>query len=294
MKTFDFHGWPVKYVHAGGGEPMILLHNGGTSHAIWNEVMPRLSRHYELFALDLPGFGASARPGPGFTLDHYVAMIGEFVDRHRLAPVMLTGNCMGSAMSLAFAIRRPRDVRALVLVNPLTAATISAGELGPVIQFRRRAPALAGPAYGMLGRLRLTEWIGGQVLRFQTGPEGRARNVEQNAELRQCYAAPGQMQALLAVVDDIESYAALDRFTPDGKFPPLCTIWGLDNRVLSPKAGRTLNQTLRPRREEWLEGCGHLPMLEQPETVAGIIEDFLREHGPSRLRVVSPKTVEAR
>ena len=83
------------------------------------------------------------------------------------------------------------------------------------------------------------------------------------------------MQALLAVLDDMASYAAIDAFTPPDGFPPISTLWGAANRVLSPKAGQRLNQTLHPRNSVSLDGCGHLPMLERPGEVATFIENAL-------------------
>jgi pimeloyl-ACP methyl ester carboxylesterase len=47
--------------------------------------------------------------------------------------------------------------------------------------------------------------------------------------------------------------------------------------MLSPAAGRELAKTLRPVRQEWLDGCGHLPMVEDPEHVTDIILAALAE-----------------
>ena len=62
------------------GEPVVMLHNGGSSHAIWADVATRLAGKYEIFALDLLGFGNSAKPGRATPLDNYVAMLEEFVN----------------------------------------------------------------------------------------------------------------------------------------------------------------------------------------------------------------------
>src|SRR5437879_6420883 len=144
METFHYQGLPIKYLREGKGEPIVFIHNGGTSHAIWRDVLPRFTDRYEVYALDLLGFGASAKPDSGYTLENYLSLLGAFVDEFDLSPALLVGNCMGSAMALGFAMRRPRDVRGLVLINPLTDATYSAGWLGPTLWLRKNAPRLAG------------------------------------------------------------------------------------------------------------------------------------------------------
>ncbi len=290
METFRFRHWPIACTRAGTGDPLLMLHNGGGSQAVWRGLSERLEPRHEVFALDLFGYEASAKPEHGSTLDNYVALVDAFVAAHELAPVTLVGNCIGSAIALRFAIERPQAVRSLVLMNPLTEATLSAGGLRGIDALRQRVPGSTARLYGRLGDILLPAWAcplrlrasvdAGARAREQStvdaGARSEARHLHHHQELCDCYSSRGQLRSLLAALDDAQSYAALDRFEPREDFPPICTIWGADNELLSPAAGRVLNRTLRPQREAWLSGCGHLPMLEQSERVGAIIEEFLR------------------
>ena len=63
------------------------------------------------------------------------------------------------------------------------------------------------------------------------------------------------------MLDDLENYAVIDT-SRRRRVPAHLHDLGLRNKIVSPKAGRRLNSTLHPARQEWLTDSGHLLMLE--------------------------------
>jgi pimeloyl-ACP methyl ester carboxylesterase len=55
-------GCRLRYVRAGQGPAVVLVHGFGSSLATWKDVIPVLARGHEVVALDLPGFGFSDQP----------------------------------------------------------------------------------------------------------------------------------------------------------------------------------------------------------------------------------------
>jgi pimeloyl-ACP methyl ester carboxylesterase len=183
------------------------------------------------------------------------------------------------------------------LINPLTEATFRAGGLGTLVGLRRSLPTFSQPVVAGLRSLRVPRALRHRLVRMQLGRIGRGRELDRDPALCGCFDSRGQMRSLLGVFDDLRSYRALDELGPEN-LPPMTMIWGLENHVLSPDAGKRLAQRLRPVREEWLAGCGHLVMLEAPERVAAIIEgaladaDATLERPPVRLRAAA--SIDAR
>lgn len=288
MQHHDHRGLTIAYARRGRGRPVLLLHNGGMSHAIWRDVAPRLAGDHDVIALDLLGFGASATPGHGYTLAHHVEIVAGFVEKLRVAPVAIVGNCMGSAIALTYALQRPAAVSTLVLINPLTEATFAAGSLGRLLALRRATPTLSIPVLAALRRLGVPRVLHRRAIALQLGRAGRANRLDRDAELCACYASPDQLRSLLGVFDDLASYRRLDEVSLPAGGPPITTIWGIENRMLSPAVGLALAQRWGASQREWLAGCGHLPMVEEPARVSAIIAGALERSDPAAPRRTSP------
>ena len=65
-KYFDYQGYKVFYVEAGKGDPMVFLHNGGTSHRIWENQLRHFSRKYHVYAMD--NLDSASLTSPIFTI----------------------------------------------------------------------------------------------------------------------------------------------------------------------------------------------------------------------------------
>lgn len=274
MERFQFEDLSVAYERDGAGPTVLFIHNGGTSRRIWREQCSAMSNDYQTIAVDLPGFGDSPLPAAKLDFDRYVLVVEKLIEALEITPLAIVGNCMGSNIGAAITANHPEWVSALVLINPLTEATFSAGQIGLLHKMERWAPRSTGFVRRVSRAVTLPGVAARVALRFQVGSIGASKGVHKDPELIACSTRSEQLPALVDILDDMGSYGRLDRQGPAGGVP-ICTIWGAQNRVLSAKAGRRLDGVLSPDRSETVEGCGHLVMLEKPELVTRLIVDFL-------------------
>ncbi len=292
LEPFRHGAVAVAVRRAGAAGPgVVLLHNGGTSHAIWRHQIADLAIDHRVVAVDLPGFGASPQPSIPLDLDDHVDLVTALIDHDGLAPVALVGNCMGSAIAAGVAARRPAAVSALVLVNPLTHATFRAGGLGSLLAATDRWPAVTATLQALSRRVRLPEALAPQVLRYQLGPAGARAGLHHDPELVACVSRRAQLPALTGVLADLAASYRIAR-GPDA--PPLLTLWGARNRVLSPAAGAELDRALQPDQRVLVRDTGHLPMLERPDEVTAAIRAFLADAVADDTRTVDRAVEVAR
>lgn len=267
----------VWYHRAGEGSPIVFLHNGGNSHVIWERQVSHFASSYACFAFDLPGYGRSANTSMTYTLRFYVDFLREFMGEMGMGKVTLVGNCVGSAISLRYAIESPESVERLVLFNILTQQTVRDGILGPFFKLTAPAPALRPLLRSVFGGMRLPGIVGRYSVAKQYGRRS-ARDPQLYAELSALYGRKGLVRALADILVDIDSFDVLDDFSIKEGFPPTFVLWGGDNNVLPCPAGRRLVETLGPKKFEVIEGAGHLVMHEAAPEVNALIENFFAQN----------------
>jgi len=110
-------GFRVRYLEAGTGEPLVMLHGGGGLDTEFDESHALLARHHRVIAVEMPGW--STEPNERTQSFHelartIVAVIDEIgIDRFRLFATSI-----GTAVSLWIAVDHPERVIAHVLESP--------------------------------------------------------------------------------------------------------------------------------------------------------------------------------
>src|SRR5215210_8823082 len=118
LRTVDLEG-PVAYREWEGPSDtaFVLVHGLGASHLSWVQVADGLSGLGRVFAIDLPGFGASPLAGRGAGLMDQRRTLSRFIGSLGVKRVVLAGSSMGGALSILQAAVEPSAVSGLVLTN---------------------------------------------------------------------------------------------------------------------------------------------------------------------------------
>ena len=97
---------------------LILIHGFGNNLHSWRSITPLLSEHYNIFALDLLGFGLSDKPiDYDYSNVNQAKTVGEFADALKLDSFIVGGHSLGGAIGLHVA-KNNNKTKGLILFNP--------------------------------------------------------------------------------------------------------------------------------------------------------------------------------
>ncbi len=126
----------IYYVRAGERQarrpPLLLVHGFGASTDHWQKNIAGLSQDFEVWAIDLLGFGRSAKPRLEYRSELWRDQLHEFITDVIGQPVVLAGNSLGGYAALSTAAQRPTSAAGLVLIN--SAGPFSEIETPPAAQ----------------------------------------------------------------------------------------------------------------------------------------------------------------
>jgi pimeloyl-ACP methyl ester carboxylesterase len=263
----------IRFVEAGDGPAVLLVHDALGSHEGWSRAAPHLAKHFRIVAPDLPGFGESEKPDPqryAYGYDAFAESVFDVVAALGLGRVDVIGHGMGAGVALTLAALHPSVVRKLVLVSP----PVQGGDI-PLAR-AARVPVVGGLLWKQLvGRALFGSVLGGSTYAGAAGvPEGRVD------ALYRYFSTPAARQAahatLVAIGDTRPLGARMPRVTAE-----TFVVWGRDDALTPVDQGRRLARELKGRFEV-LE-CGRCPPDEVPEVFATAAVAFLEGPPPSRL-----------
>lgn len=245
----------------GEGTPWVLMHAVGMNRNLWDDVVPWLSRHGQVVALDLRGFGESSkptRPGAAYSIEDHIGDLEGLVGHLGFRRVRLMGLSVGGMIAQRFAHDHPEWVEALILVDTTSDLSDDA---------RRH-------------RLERAERI---------EREGMAGEVERSIE--RWFTAPA-IERGFPVIDkvrewvrscDVNGYTANVRMVARWRFTehlraircPTLIVVGEEDPSMPPAHARLMQDRIAESSLAIIPGASHIPPLEQPEAFRRAVEQFL-------------------
>ncbi|KXK08292.1 MAG: Dihydrolipoyllysine-residue acetyltransferase component of acetoin cleaving system [candidate division WS6 bacterium OLB21] len=108
----------INYQVKGEGVSLILLHGWGGSISSLAPLQDQLSDlGFQVFNLDLPGFGQSTMSKEEMTISDYVEFLANYINRLNIYKPVIVGHSFGGQVAMAFAIKNPLVASRLVLIN---------------------------------------------------------------------------------------------------------------------------------------------------------------------------------
>jgi pimeloyl-ACP methyl ester carboxylesterase len=267
-------GARIRFVEAGDGPPLVLIHDYLASRVAWNDVLAGLSTRFRVIAPDLPGFGESEKPPPSryrYDFEAFCESLADLVAAAGLGRVSLCGHAMGGAVALTLAATYAHVVDKLVLVNPLV--------------YPPRPDALSRIAgVPILGPLVFKQLYGRSLFRSRFLGHGQGpANDEDGEALRRVdhlfdlFDDPAAREAAYDTMMAMHDTRPLTASVPRVSAPTL-VAWGRANRASPVEQGRRLVRELGGARFEVFD-CGRSPAEECPAAFTSVVTSFLADTG---------------
>ncbi len=101
----------------GEGEPLLFLHGLGSSTQDWELQIPYFVDRFKVIVCDLRGHGETSKPSGPYSIGQFAGDVAELLLELKIFPVHLAGISMGGMVAFEFAIKFPKLLKSLVIIN---------------------------------------------------------------------------------------------------------------------------------------------------------------------------------
>jgi pimeloyl-ACP methyl ester carboxylesterase len=272
----------LNYEVFGAGRPVVLLHGYGLSTYSWRYLVDRLvqRQHYQVYAVDLKGFGKSPKPIDGaYSVHDQARLIARLIAAERLCDVTLIGHSLGGGVALVTTLDAmqtdPGRIASLVLIDP-------ASYRSPLPFFVR---VVRAPIVGDLLLLLTPPPIKAWALLYQSYYDAGKISPEAISTYAATLRGRGARHALR---ETLRQLPPADAEQLEAQYPtiavPTLIVWGRHDRIIPLDVGRRLHAAIAGSELIILEASAHISHEEAPGPTADAVVAFLaaRDGGPRR------------
>ena len=271
----------IYFVKAGNNSqrpPLLLVHGFGASTDHWRKNISELSQEFEVYAIDLLGFGRSLKPAWQYSGYLWRDQLHDFITEQVKRPTVIAGNSLGGYSALCVAADYPQSVAGVILLNsagPFTDTNpLGAKKVNPIQ--KAIAPALQ--------KVLRQPWAN-QLLFTFVRQKSRIRNTLKKVYLDQSAVTDQLVEEIYRPSCDegaAQVFASVFS-TPQGKKVdellgamscPLLTIWGEGDPWMNSRARGAKFREFYPSLTEHYINAGHCPHDESPQIVNKLIRDW--------------------
>lgn len=257
-KRYDLSGTQLFVQRSGNAKQTILLIHGFLASTFsWRYMIPLLSPHFTVYAVDLPGFGRSDKNTQyDYTLASYAETIRTFIRRQGIDKLTVMAHSMGGQVAMRLAMLMPDTIDRLILIAPSSYLPSLkrwkkmffripfSHQVFPLLFTEKRIYHQLNSVYYRLPRTHIKHVYDGYVTPLKD---------------------PRFPRVLARFACSRESDLCSDALQTIGQ--PTLLLWGRHDRIVPLHVGKRLKHDLPNVRLEIIEETGHLPMEEKPLTV---------------------------
>ncbi len=278
-------GYRVHYVHAGElartqapeRPPLLFIHGFGASTDHWRKNVAELQSAFEVYALDLIGFGRSSKPSSGYSPQLWRDQINSFITTIVGRPVVVAGNSIGGYSSLYTGATCPENVVGVCMINGVGSFS------------EQQAASAPNPIQKAIGELVKTvvlspapSWTIFQFVRKKSYIRKTLEQVYVNKEevteqlVEDVYrpATDPEAAAAFAALFKAERGEYVDTLLAEMTCP-LLLIWGDADPWMDTYSRGALFQKYYDNLEEHHINAGHCPHDDTPTEVDALLRNWV-------------------
>lgn len=273
---WQWRGQSIYYVKAGSRQserpPLLLIHGFGASTDHWRKNIAELQQDFEVWAIDLLGFGRSAKPSLEYSGNLWRDQLHDFITEVIGEPVVLAGNSLGGYAALCVAAQRSSSAAGLVLLNsagPFSDTQV-AKKPNLVQQLTRKVLLQPWASYLLFQYVRQRSMIRKTLEKVYLDQSAVTDQLVEDIYRPSCDEGAAQVFGSVFKSPQGEKIDVLLQQLSC----PLLMLWGEGDPWMKTRERGAKFRQYYPNLTEYYLQAGHCPHDEVPEQVNALIRDW--------------------